>query len=203
MHSWLTTNITSGSLRNACKEIHLILSQTSARSPYIDTYFQRADTIRRALDLNNISTARSQLKRNLLFLLGHLGHCEASNPRDKVYGILGLANESHQEAELEAIVPDYEKSVVEVYSELVKTLVLNTGRLDILRFCTRLRRMDGLPSWAPFWTCTAVRYGNSDRSDPSKAKICRLPADLFPEMPVTRFSEDMSTMTVEGFIIGF
>jgi hypothetical protein len=69
---------------------------------------------------------------------------KATDPRDKIYGLLSLALDSDQLV----ILPDYEKSVLEVYTDTSRALIAN-GQINILSWCQQPRSIEGLPSWVP------------------------------------------------------
>jgi Heterokaryon incompatibility protein (HET) len=72
-----------------------------------------------------------------------------SNPRDKVYGLLGLTSPSV----LASITPQYSKSVAFVYQDAFFAMVKETQRLDVLESCTRAHHNPyDLPSWVPDWS---------------------------------------------------
>ncbi|KAE9376524.1 HET-domain-containing protein [Stipitochalara longipes BDJ] len=71
---------------------------------------------------------------------------DASDPRDKVYGILNLVEKS----EAALIEVDYRKTVKEVYTAAVKAIIQTTHSLDIISFySTRDVNLHNLPSWVP------------------------------------------------------
>ncbi|KAM7184419.1 Heterokaryon incompatibility protein (HET) domain containing protein [Naviculisporaceae sp. PSN 640] len=71
----------------------------------------------------------------------------ATDPRDKVYGLLGL-----MPPEVAAAVePDYEKPIAEVYLSFAKVWVTTTRNLDLLEQCTSPNNLN-IPSWVPDWT---------------------------------------------------
>jgi hypothetical protein len=71
---------------------------------------------------------------------------EATNPRDKIFGLLGLARDTQQLR----IKPDYKKSCANIYIEVAKKLI-SSGHMDLLWFCQFPKSMY-LPSWAPNWS---------------------------------------------------
>ncbi|KAF3804702.1 hypothetical protein GCG54_00012191 [Colletotrichum gloeosporioides] len=86
----------------------------------------------------------------------------ATDQRDKIYGLLGLAAESRDPPGLpDSLRPDYSLSVAEVYLKVAR-YVLNEG--SSLALLTRARGVDGsltgqkrqhrldLPTWAPDWS---------------------------------------------------
>jgi hypothetical protein len=69
---------------------------------------------------------------NLLNLLVDIRHLQASNPRDRVYAVLGITNDTNHEYFL---TPDYTKSVRKVYRDVARYLVSSSPyrhMLDIL-----------------------------------------------------------------------
>ncbi|KAH6684010.1 hypothetical protein B0J14DRAFT_631527 [Halenospora varia] len=148
--------------------------RSSSRSPYIDTYFQRVDGIRRALDTSNISLRKSKFKRSLIFLLHQFGHFEATNPRDKIYGLLGLAEDA-----------------MTIHS-------VGNMSLGYLSFGAGVKRLPGLPSWAPDWTYTPYRLDNWNHL--GRRKTYQLP-NYHDVTPI--FSEGLTALTVQGFIVAY
>lgn len=78
---------------------------------------------------------------------------QVTDPRDKVYALLGLLP-AWITAEIE---PDYCKSKEEVYMELAMALLKDCVRLDeVLSWCV-LSVQETLPSWVPDWTTAYER----------------------------------------------
>ncbi|KAF6812498.1 heterokaryon incompatibility protein [Colletotrichum plurivorum] len=75
---------------------------------------------------------------------------DATNPRDKVYGLLGLAIEEALEG-FPGV--DYRKSVAEVYADVIKTSVASTGTLISMGHVKHKREYSRteFPSWVPRW----------------------------------------------------
>lgn len=75
----------------------------------------------------------------------------SSDPRDKVFGVLGVLGE---EVRKEFAV-DYEKTVKDVYTDVVDFLVRTTGRLDVIceaiHFPVHTSSVN-LPTWVPDWS---------------------------------------------------
>ncbi|KAL6708188.1 hypothetical protein ACN47E_003372 [Coniothyrium glycines] len=75
----------------------------------------------------------------------------ATDPRDKVFGLLGLRE---LEEESNAISVDYTKSVADVYSEVAQAIIKLTCNCSILDFVTHPEDYDGgleYASWVPRW----------------------------------------------------
>lgn len=86
----------------------------------------------------------------------HLGarQSDATDPRDKVFAILGLLGHEHQLCEI-----DYRKSVRQVYTEAAAGILKHTDNLRFLSFTNNItelapgtaKLLDDLPSWVPPW----------------------------------------------------
>lgn len=84
---------------------------------------------------------------------------EASDWRDKLYALIGVASDISPED----IVPDYNKSPETIFRDLVRFLVTRRRSLDILSSCrhprpasttspdSKLQPSDSTPSWVPEW----------------------------------------------------
>ncbi|KAL0936375.1 ankyrin and het domain-containing protein [Colletotrichum truncatum] len=73
----------------------------------------------------------------------------ATDPRDKVYSLLGLTNDGIAQS----IIPDYspENTVADVFTGVANKLV-SDNVLDILHYAGIDQDVLGLPSWVPDWT---------------------------------------------------
>lgn len=75
----------------------------------------------------------------------------SSDPKDKVFGILGLLTEDVRKD----FPVDYSLSVKEIYTDVVDFLISTTGRFDVI--CEAIHypphmNTANLPSWAPDWS---------------------------------------------------
>ena len=68
----------------------------------------------------------------------------STDPRDKIYSLLGIASD----AEKLKIVPDYSKSVEEVYTDAAAK-ILSLGKLELLHYVHP--QNPNMPSWVPDW----------------------------------------------------
>ncbi|KUJ08710.1 uncharacterized protein LY89DRAFT_741557 [Mollisia scopiformis] len=88
-------------------------------------------------------------------------YSNATDPRDKIYGLLGLMHEADRKSIL--LQPDYSKSVVQVYGDAIRQMIreneddgatnLNEAFHSIERFEDEV--MD-FPSWIPRWDRPAM-----------------------------------------------
>ncbi|RYP77342.1 hypothetical protein DL771_001137 [Monosporascus sp. 5C6A] len=87
---------------------------------------------------------------SLLLLLARLRWNQATDARDKVYAILGLAKHGS------ALPANYQVTVAETYQNAAFTIIQETGSLDVLAHCLRPRLSIPsklhLPSWVPDWS---------------------------------------------------
>ncbi|KAI0102806.1 heterokaryon incompatibility protein-domain-containing protein [Nemania sp. FL0031] len=86
-------------------------------------------------------------------LLDYLGLCRrkhCTDPKDKLYALLGLLPEAIKSH----FRPDYSLSVKKVYTDIVEYILRSTQRLDFLPYATRieLNNKHFLPSWIPDWS---------------------------------------------------
>jgi hypothetical protein len=97
-----------------------------------------------------------ECKLQLLGLLTSFQALLATDPRDKIYATLGLVVPYKRVREFQKevlIVPDYTKSVAQVYTETASYLIWERQDLYLWTFQppTGRRKIRGLPSWVPDW----------------------------------------------------
>ncbi|KAH8669031.1 heterokaryon incompatibility protein-domain-containing protein [Xylariales sp. PMI_506] len=81
---------------------------------------------------------------NLCTLLFHARACKATDLRDKVFGVLGLADPDIYE-----LAVDYRLPIRDVFLKAATVIISKTQRLDILSAAQNVDRVNSLPSWAP------------------------------------------------------
>jgi hypothetical protein len=75
---------------------------------------------------------------------------EATDPRDKIYGLLGLAADRDKLKEF-GVLPDYTRSCQDVYIS-VTAAMLRQGHISVLSLAQFSKAQIGLPSWVPDWS---------------------------------------------------
>lgn len=89
--------------------------------------------------------------REMLHLLDMARHCHSSEPRDKIYGLIGLASESFR-AMLNV---NYSHSIEEVLTRTAEAIIICQEDLNILAYASLETHIGPsarrLPSWAPDW----------------------------------------------------
>jgi hypothetical protein len=102
-------------------------------------------------EIADIRQRRQAESLSLGVLLSTFRCRDATDPRDKIYGLLSLVTD-WDETRCPRIVPDYQQSPVTVYKKAIVSIINDTWRLEILAMKLRKCNIDGLPSWAPDWT---------------------------------------------------
>jgi hypothetical protein len=96
---------------------------------------------------------------NFVECVGNLRARDATNPRDKIYGLLGLG--VNDVADL--VQPDYSSPVEKVYENFVISLLARTKNLDVLSHLTTDRQGQiALPSFVPDWTMGLSKIDSDD-----------------------------------------
>lgn len=99
---------------------------------------------------------------SLRMLLDKHRFSKSSDPRDKVYAFLGLADRTMSPFRTEptALTPNYSLRVQEVYTEVARVLMASYKNLSWLSHVedASLRRIPGLPSWVPDLTVPLDPY---------------------------------------------
>jgi hypothetical protein len=120
--------------------------------------------LRKNFDLNGFSNSmlfiddlrsdrRKKSEHELLYLLRRHRSRECADPRDKIYGLLGLC----PDREKSFIIPDYSAPISQVYEDVTLNIIEKHGSLDIFgQICSRIfggvelwRNIN--PSWVPNW----------------------------------------------------
>ncbi|KAJ8125307.1 hypothetical protein O1611_g8331 [Lasiodiplodia mahajangana] len=142
-----------------------------------------------SLDVETVKLPDNRLGNQLIFgalqkatsetlglgrLLYYSRSFEASDPRDKVFAILGLwkYTRGNRPGQME-IEPDYKKDVSEVYAEATAVAIHESGNLDILSLVEGTRREENsrLPSWVPDYNQGAQLYSIVQLSAPHPSRL--------------------------------
>jgi Heterokaryon incompatibility protein (HET) len=114
----------------------------------------------------------------LLDLLHQHRDCESTDPKDKVYGLLGLSGNVDDIG----IKPAYSQSTQEVFIDLFRRHVTATNSLDMICAVRFPRKFDDLPSWVPDWSVDQTVTG-----------ICindrYVGGNAFPGSPIAHFEK--------------
>ena len=114
----------------------------------------QTDAVRRFMSIINMRVAmREKKSMDLLQLLHQTRATATTDPRDRIYCLLGLARDQ----ELLQIEPNYADSVENVYRSFTLRYIECYGNLDVLavpRACQETK----LPTWVMDWRLTDARY---------------------------------------------
>jgi hypothetical protein len=125
--------------------------------------------------------------------------CFASDPRDMIFSLLGLATDVNDASEL---VIDYQKPVQQVYTDLIKFQVRKYESLDIICGSKHPKKLTGLPSWVPDWSNMRERTAGllpSFEHDPNQygKYVYRASGNTKPN---ARFLRDDQVLSVSGVV---
>ncbi|PQE20174.1 Heterokaryon incompatibility protein [Rutstroemia sp. NJR-2017a BBW] len=103
--------------------------------------------------INTIRTARTQKPyyMDLFILLERFRHCLATDERDKVFALLGLASSSLAQEKVVRVTPDYSKPAIDVFKSLALQYISKRKNLDIICHASLCNHVP-IPSWAPSWS---------------------------------------------------
>lgn len=78
----------------------------------------------------------------------------ASDPRDKIYALLGFASDGT------TITPNYNLPVNTIYDQHFTALLRSSNDLNFLRHCffDANSTAQGIPSWVPDWSCASIPF---------------------------------------------
>ena len=114
-------------------------TSTDVKGPAIETGYRHILRIDSIKDHNDTLTEPLPLLQTLVEARG----ARATDPRDNVFGVMGMSST--------LIYPDYSQAIFDVYTEAARTMV--TDRLMNLLCCVdNVEPLPGLPSWAPDWS---------------------------------------------------
>lgn len=106
------------------------------------------DTLKTRYGLAIHIAQKRLLGSKLSDLLWNMWDRDATDPRDKVFAVLGLVD-TEDTGPQPAV--DYSKSLQQVYREVAAFIIEKDKKLDIILAANGLERSNGLPSWVPDW----------------------------------------------------
>lgn len=77
-------------------------------------------------------------------MLFHTRSCKSTDPRDKVFSVLGLVDPA-----IYGVKPDYRNTLGQAYTTAARSVITKSQSLDILAAGQNPERQEGLPSWVP------------------------------------------------------
>ncbi|KAH8602186.1 heterokaryon incompatibility protein-domain-containing protein [Bisporella sp. PMI_857] len=104
-------------------------------------------TLPNSLLIESRETRSYSAAKDFFKLLRSMRTCDATDPRDKVFALLPLLEDSAQTG----LAADYSKGKEEVFIETARWLVENAG-ISLLSCCTGDSEVLNMPSWVPDWS---------------------------------------------------
>ena len=143
-----------------------------------------------AEELNNLQTQTSYGREfsDLEQLLPHGRTCQATDPRDRVFAFLGLAD-----PQMYGLAPDYRLPLRQVMIDAAKAVMSATSKLGLLAAAQNPSRQNGLPSWAPNLVDDWKAWPLPEKDGWSPTMNTTAPSLCFSG------SEGHETLTVRGF----
>ncbi|KAF2797936.1 HET-domain-containing protein [Melanomma pulvis-pyrius CBS 109.77] len=137
-----------------------------------------------------------------LHLLDLARSFDVTEPKDKVYGLLGFPTKIGQGVPSRRalfVEPCYESSLGEIYTDVARRLVAQGGNLDVLSFATHTGAGAGsdgdMPSWVPDWSSKTIVYPFAGLGPKSRHK-----AGTAREMQVLP-TENQGVLSVRGVVL--
>jgi Heterokaryon incompatibility protein (HET) len=109
----------------------------------------------------NVETSKANTHSSLFTLLTYTQHLKASDPRDKIYGLLAFT---------EGLSADYSKTIRDVYVGFAESYISSVGNLHVLTEAgigiqvNLINTVPDLPSWVPDWHAIS-QYVQADKTD--------------------------------------
>ena len=157
------------------QELHLGREAAIISCGYASQPWLRLGTGIRVLDFNDYTYPVSCESESIIFRtnkprarhiveLGEIGairellemarDAECSDPRDKVFAILGMVGPSEQKV-TDGVVPDYTLSAEDIFADLFENISNHHQNLWLLRYCDSARDGDYNPTWSPDWSTSS------------------------------------------------
>lgn len=144
-------------------------------------------------------------------LLWNMWDREATEPKDKVFAILGLVGSQHQNTMPRA---DYSKTMEQVYREVAVQIITVEKSLDLLLAASGTDGPADLPTWVPDWrregneqrpalfvNGARMQYYYSGSTDSVVLNGHGYTASGNME-PFSKFSDDLTKLHVRGILLG-
>ncbi|KAI1360286.1 heterokaryon incompatibility protein-domain-containing protein [Xylaria arbuscula] len=167
-------------------------SRAYTESPLSIDWMRYMDSIFNFVPLWTLKNEGRLQEEGLLLLLDTARKAKQLDPRDKIYGLLGLIEESIH------IQPDYRLPLVEVYRNFVQEVIKATGALSIIYQTASFRKaVSSWPSWVPDWFAQTTQTCPEPIAAIWYNRVCAAGDSL--HMYITSNNPDL--LYCEGFIV--
>jgi hypothetical protein len=119
----------------------------------IREYLHQSSSSLSNLSLEDKEDEQNQTVTFLSSCLGDVIQLQATDARDKIYGLQPL----YSNLGIPLPAADYVKSTSRVYEDAAVALILWSGTLDVLGDAIHIHRRDKFPSWVPDWSNNEVK----------------------------------------------
>jgi hypothetical protein len=155
------------------------------------------------VDADFQSARSNNIRLSLVKLTTQSALLKASNPKDRIYGLLGLLQHSVPSGDKEPKV-NYKLSCGEIYHQATMWSIRHDNNFDVLSLCTTSgKHLRGMPYRTPFWV--------PDFANPNISMIFRI-GNKFTDycaggfVSITegedyKFFEDNRILAIKGFIV--
>jgi hypothetical protein len=126
----------------------------------------------------HISSSESQRELNLEALVSHLGDLNSTDPRDRIFSLLGIAKDGIPKNPNDVnLSVNYARSVGEVYAGFVKHSINASKSLDIIcrHWASAVPNSVILPTWVRPVQFSSRRFDGIDSSDVDAESLVGLP----------------------------
>ncbi|OAL56943.1 hypothetical protein IQ07DRAFT_23029 [Pyrenochaeta sp. DS3sAY3a] len=156
----------------------------------LESFYQKVDAIQYYRTAYHEGT-----RLNLVDLLHRFRHRLCTDPRDKIFGLLGLVA---GDSPYHALRADYTLSTETSYREAFIHLLRSGGSLDILARPEEVGRTLDLPTWMPDWTAKIDQLeANTSRQVIGCLRIYNTSLSTLPEI---LFPDLITTLNVKGLL---
>lgn len=171
-----------------CGDLSMNWHQVAFAATYTMSYPTQFTDVEKTYALNALLMRhrRGHREWDLLGLLNVARIFSATDRRDVLYAMLGFPAFSKGNV---PVVPDYSKSVADIFIEIVFLAINTRGNLDVLSYVCHLTpgalNEDDIPSWAPLWNQNNEVFADTEvaqiRRSRLQARILRCPPCLCSE----------------------
>jgi Heterokaryon incompatibility protein (HET) len=171
------------------------ISALAAIDPYTSNALLAMQTLHR---WDHMEVMRHKSFRPLRHLLNNSFRLGASNPRDRVYAMLCIASDASQLG----IVPDYTKTVADVYIDTAWRLLLHGHFvLDNARGLRESLQAPDLPSWVPDWSLRIIATLDASAKDADLRFIATAHTTMKIDQSVTDADTTRRKLRISGKLV--